>query len=70
MNCFGMDSREAGHSLVPAPPHMTTGMIFDGMKCPEEPHLEGFTSSFQRAMRTPEQGDEPADRPSLKVRNR
>ena len=28
MNCFGMVSREAGQTRVPAPPHMITGMIF------------------------------------------
>ena len=27
MNCFGMLSRDAGHSLVPEPPHMITGNI-------------------------------------------
>ena len=27
MNCLGMVSREAGQSLVPAPPHMITGMM-------------------------------------------
>ncbi len=27
MNCFGMVSREAGQTRVPAPPHMITGMI-------------------------------------------
>src|SRR5580704_200682 len=26
-NCFGRTSREAGHSRVPAPPHMIRGMI-------------------------------------------
>ena len=26
-NCFGMLLRETGHSRVPAPPHMITGMI-------------------------------------------
>ena len=26
-NCLGMLSRETGHSRVPAPPHMITGMI-------------------------------------------
>ena len=26
-NCFGLLSRETGHSRVPAPPHMITGMI-------------------------------------------
>src|SRR5882724_2212302 len=26
-NCFGRTSREAGHSRVPAPPHMISGMI-------------------------------------------
>ena len=26
-NCLGMLSRETGQSLVPAPPHMMTGMI-------------------------------------------
>ena len=26
-NCFGMLSRETGHSRVPAPPHMITGTI-------------------------------------------
>jgi hypothetical protein len=26
-NCFGMLSRETGHSRVPAPPHMMTGTI-------------------------------------------
>src|ERR1700754_1590021 len=26
-NCFGRTSREAGHSLVPAPPHMISGTI-------------------------------------------
>jgi hypothetical protein len=26
-NCFGRPSREAGHSRVPAPPHMIRGMI-------------------------------------------
>src|SRR6266481_5668548 len=26
-NCFGRTSREAGHSRVPAPPHMINGMI-------------------------------------------
>src|ERR1700761_6254936 len=26
-NCLGRTSREAGHSRVPAPPHMTNGMI-------------------------------------------
>src|SRR6185295_8694203 len=26
-NCFGCTSREAGHSLVPAPPHMIRGII-------------------------------------------
>jgi hypothetical protein len=31
MNCFGMLSRDAGHSRVPAPPHMMTGMIFDAI---------------------------------------
>jgi hypothetical protein len=27
MNCFGMVSREAGQTRVPAPPHMMTGII-------------------------------------------
>ncbi len=27
MNCFGMLSRDAGHSRVPEPPHMITGRI-------------------------------------------
>ena len=27
MNCFGMLSRDAGHNLVPDPPHMMTGRI-------------------------------------------
>src|SRR5690242_21806521 len=31
-NCFGMLSRETGHSLVPAPPHMITGMILAGIR--------------------------------------
>src|ERR1700760_3257088 len=26
-NCFGRPSRDAGHSRVPAPPHMIRGMI-------------------------------------------
>ena len=26
-NCFGWTSRDAGHSLVPAPPHMISGII-------------------------------------------
>src|SRR6202790_4189044 len=26
-NCFGRTSREAGHSRVPAPPHMISGII-------------------------------------------
>src|SRR4051812_15264060 len=26
-NCLGCTSREAGHSLVPAPPHITRGII-------------------------------------------
>src|SRR5437868_4184387 len=26
-NCLGCTSREAGHSLVPAPPHMIRGII-------------------------------------------
>jgi hypothetical protein len=26
MNCFGMLSRETGHSRVPAPPHISTGI--------------------------------------------
>src|SRR6187402_460565 len=26
-NCFGRTSREAGHSRVPAPPHMINGII-------------------------------------------
>src|SRR5215475_15010522 len=30
-NCFGMLSRETGHSRVPAPPHMITGTIFVAM---------------------------------------
>ena len=28
MNCFGSDSRDSGHTRVPAPPHMITGKIF------------------------------------------
>ena len=28
MNCFGSVSRDSGHTLVPAPPHMITGKIF------------------------------------------
>ena len=28
VNCFGMLSREAGHSRVPDPPHRITGRIF------------------------------------------
>jgi hypothetical protein len=28
MNCFGRVSRDSGHTLVPAPPHMITGKIF------------------------------------------
>ncbi|MGY3361170.1 hypothetical protein ACVWZK_007833 [Bradyrhizobium sp. GM0.4] len=27
-NCLGRTSREAGHSRVPAPPHMIRGIIF------------------------------------------
>jgi hypothetical protein len=27
MNCLGRPSRDAGHSLVPAPPHMIKGMM-------------------------------------------
>jgi hypothetical protein len=27
MNCFGMLSRDAGHSRVPEPPHIITGRI-------------------------------------------
>jgi hypothetical protein len=27
MNCFGSDSREAGHKREPAPPHTITGTI-------------------------------------------
>ena len=27
MNCFGIFSREAGQTRVPAPPHMITGII-------------------------------------------
>ena len=30
MNCFGMLSRDAGHSRVPAPPHIMTGMMSKG----------------------------------------
>src|SRR5438045_837728 len=30
-NCLGMLSRETGHSRVPAPPHMITGIICTGM---------------------------------------
>ncbi len=33
MNCFGMLSRDAGHSRVPEPPHMMTGRIFSAPKC-------------------------------------
>ena len=28
MNCLGMVSRDSGHTRVPAPPHMITGIIF------------------------------------------
>jgi hypothetical protein len=28
MNCFGMVSRDSGHTRVPAPPHMMTGRTF------------------------------------------
>ncbi len=28
MNCFGIDSRDSGHTRVPAPPHMMTGRTF------------------------------------------
>src|SRR5262249_10115142 len=30
-NCLGMLSRETGHSRVPTPPHMITGIICTGM---------------------------------------
>jgi hypothetical protein len=30
-NCFGMLSRESGHSRAPAPPHLMTGTIRVGM---------------------------------------
>ena len=28
MNCFGLDLKEGGKSLVPAPPHNIIGLIF------------------------------------------
>ena len=31
MNCFGIVSRDSGHTRVPAPPHMMTGSIFVGI---------------------------------------
>jgi hypothetical protein len=39
--CFGIESRDAGHSLVPAPPHMMVGLIiFDSFAAhlPQRPH--------------------------------
>src|SRR5262250_715472 len=33
-NCFGMLSRETGHSRVPAPPHMMTGIMVAAMQLP------------------------------------
>src|SRR6516164_3217351 len=32
-NCLGRPSREAGHSRVPAPPHMIRGMIVGANSC-------------------------------------
>src|SRR5215469_17845722 len=33
-NCLGRPSRDAGHSRVPAPPHMIRGMIFEVTSTP------------------------------------
>ncbi|CAH1662195.1 hypothetical protein BOSEA31B_12349 [Hyphomicrobiales bacterium] len=32
MNCFGIVSRETGQRRVPAPPHITTGIIFETIR--------------------------------------
>ncbi len=45
MNCFGMLSRDAGHSRVPEPPHMMTGRIFG-----EETATDGDGSAADRSV--------------------
>src|SRR5215217_3690308 len=48
-NCFGCTSRDAGHSRVPAPPHMMSGTILPSIDastlcgCVAKPNERGLT---------------------------